>query len=81
VGAGRDFQGALAAARVKLLRRVIESVNETLEGQLDLERHGGRTVDGVTVRILRRILALVAASWHNDATGQPLMRSLVAYDH
>jgi Transposase DDE domain len=65
----------------KPLRQVIESVNQTFKGQLDLERHGGRTVDGVTVRILQRILALTAAIWHNDATGQPVMRSLVAYDH
>jgi hypothetical protein len=65
----------------KPLRQVIESVNDTLKGQLDLERHGGRTVDGVTVRILQRILALTAVIWHNDATGQPVMRSLVAYDH
>jgi hypothetical protein len=63
------------------LRQVIESVNDTLKGQLDLERHGGRTVDGVTVRILQRILALTTAIWHNDATGQPVMRSLTAYDH
>jgi DDE family transposase len=63
------------------LRQVIESVNDTLKGQLDLERHGGRTVDGVTVRVLQRILALTAAIWHNDATGQPVKRSLVAYDH
>jgi hypothetical protein len=65
----------------KPLRQVIESVNDTLKGQLDLERHGGRTVDGVTVRVLQRILALTAAIWHNDATGQPVMRSLTAYDH
>ena len=65
----------------KPLRQVIESVNDTLKGQLDLERHGGRTVDGVTARILQRILALAAAIWHNDATGQPVMRSLTAYDH
>jgi DDE family transposase len=65
----------------KPLRQVIESVNDTFKGQLDLERHGGRTVDGVTVRILQRILALTAAIWHNDATGQPVMRSLIAYDH
>jgi hypothetical protein len=65
----------------KPLRQVIESVNDTLKGQLDLERHGGRTVDGVTVRVLQRILALVAAIWHNDAAGQPVMRSLTAYDH
>jgi hypothetical protein len=65
----------------KPLRQVIESVNDTFKGQLDLERHGGRTVDGVMVRVLQRILALTAAIWHNDATGQPVMRSLVAYDH
>ena len=65
----------------KPLRQVIESVNQTFKGQLDLERHGGRTVDGVTVRVLQRILALVAAIWHNDAAGQPVMRSLTAYDH
>jgi hypothetical protein len=65
----------------KPLRQVIESVNDTLKGQLDLERHGGRTVDGVTVRVLQRLLALTAAIWHNDATGQPTMRSLIAYDH
>jgi hypothetical protein len=65
----------------KPLRQVIESVNDTLKGQLDLEQHGGRTVDGVTVRVLQRILALTAAIWHNDTTGQPVMRSLVAYDH
>jgi Transposase DDE domain len=64
-----------------LLRQVIDSVNQTFKGQLDLERHGGRTADGVTVRILQRILALTAAIWHNDITGQPVMRSLVAYDH
>jgi Transposase DDE domain len=97
---GRDFEAALATARLRLLRparkgepersgsqflkplrQVIESVNDTLKGQLDLERHGGRTPQGVTVRVLQRILALTAAIWHNDATGQPVMRSLTAYDH
>jgi hypothetical protein len=97
---GRDFEAALAAAGLTLLRparkgepeppgaqyfkplrQVIESVNDTLKGQLDLELHGGRTVDGVTVRVLQRILALTAAIWHNDATGQPVKRSLLAYDH
>jgi hypothetical protein len=63
------------------LRQVIESVNQTLKGQLDLERHGGRTRAGVTVRILQRILALTAAIWHNDRTGQPVRRSLLALDH
>jgi hypothetical protein len=48
---------------------------------LDLERHGGRTGVGVAVRVLQRILALTAAIWHNDKTGQATMRSLVAFDH
>ena len=34
-----------------------ESVNDMLKGQLDLERHGGRTIEGVTVRVLQRLLA------------------------
>jgi Transposase DDE domain len=63
------------------LRQVIESVNDTLKGQLSLEQHGGRTIDGVTARILQRILALAAAIWHNDVTGQTVKRSLLAYDH
>ena len=36
---------------------------------------------GVAVRVLQRILALTAAIWHNDKTGQPTLRSLIAYDH
>ena len=63
------------------LRQLIESVNDTFKGQLDLERHGGQSPAGVTVRVLQRILALTAAIWHNDHTGQPTTRSLVAYDH
>jgi hypothetical protein len=65
----------------KPLRQVIESVNWTLKGQLDLERHGGRTPGGIIVRILARILALTAAIWHNDKTDQGIKRSLIAYDH
>ncbi|GGJ63140.1 hypothetical protein GCM10010121_087300 [Streptomyces brasiliensis] len=59
----------------KPLRQIIESVNETFKGQLDLERHPGRTPGGVAVRVLRRILALTAAIWHNDHTGQPIRRT------
>ncbi|MEU9332544.1 IS982 family transposase [Streptomyces sp. NPDC048290] len=65
----------------KPLRQVIESINQTFKGQLDLERHGGKTPAGVTVRVLSRILALTAAIWHNDQTDQPVKRSLIAYDH
>lgn len=65
----------------KPLRQVIESINETFKGQLDLEQHGGRTPSGVIARVMQRILALTAAIWHNDRTGQPVLRSLTAYDH
>ncbi|MEU9044432.1 MULTISPECIES: IS982 family transposase [unclassified Kitasatospora] len=65
----------------KPLRQTIESINQTLKAQLDLERHGGRTPAGVVVRILARVLALTAAIWNNDKTGQPVKRSLTAYDH
>ncbi|HWT48334.1 MAG TPA: transposase, partial [Mycobacterium sp.] len=65
----------------KPLRQVIESINNTLKAQLDLERHGGRTIAGVAARVLQRILALTAAIWHNDQRGQPTLRSLTAYDH
>jgi hypothetical protein len=33
------------------------------------------------VRVLQRLLALTAAIWHNHKTGQPILRSLIAYDH
>ncbi len=66
---------------LKPIRQLIESVNATLKGQLDLELHGGRSIDGVGARIAQRLLALTAAIWHNRATSQPLTRSLIAYDH
>jgi Transposase DDE domain len=65
----------------KPLRQTIESINQTFKGQLDLERHGGRTPRGVVIRVLARILALTTVIWHNDKTGQPIKRSLIAYDH
>jgi hypothetical protein len=65
----------------KPLRQVIESINDTFKGQLDLERHGGRTKAGVIARVWQRILALTAAIWHNDRIGAPIKRSLTAYDH
>lgn len=66
---------------LKPIRQLIESVNDTLKGQLDLELHGARTPTGVGARIAQRILALTAAIWHNRHTGQPITRSLIAYDH
>jgi hypothetical protein len=69
------------ARLLKSFRQIIESVNDTLKGQLDLERHGGRTFAGVATRVLQRLLALTAAIWHNEHAGQPALRSLIAYDH
>ena len=65
----------------KPLRQVIESINDTFKGQLDLEQHGGHTPAGVWVRVVQRVLALTAAIWHNDHIGAPIKRSLLAYDH
>ena len=65
----------------KPLRQIIESINDTLKGQLDLEAHGGRTVAGVCARIAQRMLAFTAAIWHNDTIGANIRRSLTAYDH
>ena len=55
---------------LKPIRQLIESVNDTLKGQLDLELHGGCSIDGIGVRIAQRLLALTAAIWHNRATGR-----------
>jgi hypothetical protein len=65
----------------KPLRQIIESINDTFKGQLDLEAHGGHTPTGVIVRVWQRVLALTTAIWHNDKTGAPIKRSLTAYDH
>ena len=63
------------------IRQWIESVNDTLKGQLGLERHGGRTTASVYARVAQRLLAMAVTIWHNWATGQPVKRSLIAYDH
>jgi hypothetical protein len=53
----------LALANPKLdERQLIESVNDTLKGHLDLELHGGRTIDGLTARIAPRVPAVTAAT-------------------
>lgn len=65
----------------KPLRQIIESINQTFKGQLDLERHNGRTIGGVCTRVAQRVLALTAAIWHNDNLGLNIRRSLTAYDH
>ena len=63
------------------IRQWIESLFDSLKDQLGLERHGGRTLAGVWVRVAQRLLALAAAIWWNWQIGAPDKRSLVAYDH
>jgi hypothetical protein len=62
-------------------RQWIESTFDTLKDQLGLERHRGRTLAGVWVRVAQRLLALAAAIWWNWEIGAPDKRSLIAYDH
>jgi transposase len=63
------------------IRQWIESVFDTLKGQLGLEQHGGRTLAGVYARVGARLLALAAGIWHNWRINAPRKRSLTAYDH
>ena len=63
------------------IRQWIESVNDTLKGQLGPEHHGGRTTACVYPHVAQRLLAMAVTIWHNWATGQPVTRSPVAYDH
>ncbi|GAA3561401.1 hypothetical protein GCM10022419_047580 [Nonomuraea rosea] len=46
-----------------------------------MQRHHGRTPAGAVARVMQRILTLTTAIWHNDQGGQPVLRSLPAYDH
>jgi hypothetical protein len=77
----RDRAPRPGQALLAPIRQLIESVYDTLKGQLDLELHGARSLLGVTVRVAQRLLALTAAIWHNRATDQPVTRSLIAFDH
>ena len=63
------------------VRQWIESVNQTLKGQLDLEDHDARTPAGVFTRIAQRLPAMATGIWHNWTTGVTTKRSLTAYDH
>src|SRR4051794_14631204 len=65
----------------KPLRQVIESINDTLKGQLDLEHHGGPTPTRVWGRVLPRGLGPPPPLWHNDPIRALPPRSLSAYHH
>lgn len=62
-------------------RQWIESVFDTVKGQLTLEEQAGRTIAGVYARVVSRLLALAAGIWHNWHLNAPNKRSLTAYDH
>lgn len=62
------------------VRQWIESIIDTIKGQLSLERHGAHTMAGLITRIAQRLLALAAGLWHNQNIGDP-GRHLTAYDH
>jgi len=62
------------------MRQWIESIIQSLKGQLSLEDHGARTMDALISRIGRRLLALATAVWQNLQLGTP-PRNLVPYDH
>lgn len=62
------------------VRQWIESVFWTCKGQLALERHGGRTLPGVCVRVALRLLALAAGLTHNQQIGDP-GRHFAAYGY
>ena len=68
------------------IRQWIESINDTLKGQLSLEDHGGHVPTGVWARVCQRILTLAAGVWHSwtlwdhgliDTPG----RHFINYDH
>jgi hypothetical protein len=68
------------------IRQWIESINDTLKGQLSLEHHGGHIPDGVWTRICQRILALAAGVWHSWTLWQHQLidtpgRHFTNYDH
>ena len=62
------------------VRQWIESVFWTCKGQLTLEAHGGRTIDGLCTRVALRLLALAAGLVHNHDIGDP-DRHFAAYGH
>jgi Transposase DDE domain len=60
------------------IRQRIESIFQTCKDLLTLERHGARTLHGLSTRIRTRFLALAAAIALNHRLGRP-PRSLVDY--
>src|SRR5262249_42214204 len=66
---------------LKPLRQIIESVNQTLKAQLDLERHAARTLAPARAPALAAARPPSAVIWHNEHPHQTTLRPLTAYDH
>ena len=64
----------------KKARQPIESVNDTLKSQLNLDEHAGQSTESVAIRIAQRLLAMPAAIRHHNNTGQPITRFLISFD-
>ena len=62
------------------VRQWVESIIDTIKGQLSLEQHGAHTMRGLQTRVAQRLLALAAALWHNWQIGEP-GRHLTACHH
>ncbi len=60
------------------IRQRIESTFWTCKSTLTLERHGGRTAEGIAERILQRFLCLAACVSLNHELGRP-SRALVDF--
>jgi hypothetical protein len=68
------------------IRQWIESINDTLKGQLSLEDHGAHIPTGVWARVCQRILTLAAGVWHSwtlwdHGLIQTPGRHFINYDH
>lgn len=62
------------------IHQLVESVFDTMKGQLTLEDHGGRTIVGDRSRVAGRLFALACVFWHNWLIGAAIKRSLIAHD-
>jgi hypothetical protein len=62
------------------VRQWIESIIWTCKGQLTLEAHGARTLQGLCTRVALRLLALAAGLVHNHDIGDPGLH-FAAYGH
>jgi len=65
-----DAQARHGEPMLNKVRELIESVNGTLKGQIDLE-DPGRSCAGIAIRVAQRILAVAATIWRNHQISAP----------